>query len=225
MPIFQLSSDHSFPDPSQSSPDGIIAVGGDTHPHRLLAAYRNGIFPWPHEGFPLLWFSPDPRLVLEPNQIRINKTLQKILRKSHFEVKFDANFEEVITNCAYAQRKNQTGTWINHHMIEGYIKLFEMGFAHCVETYDQNKLVGGLYGIAIGNIFFGESMFSVKSHASKIAFVSLVQKLQACQFQLIDCQQETPLLKQFGAKLMPRKIFLEVIEKGVQQSSAWQRTP
>lgn len=211
MTIFQLSNEYIFPPAHLASEDGIVAIGGDLHPDRILEAYKNGIFPWPHKGYPLLWFSPDPRFVLKLSEFRIPRTVQKQLKKSDLIFKFDTNFREVMVNCAYAKRAHQDGTWITDDMIAGYVKLHEMAHAHCVEVYQNGELVGGLYGISVGKIFCGESMFSKVPHASKFALIHLVCHLSKNGYEFIDCQQETAHLKQFGAKPMARQSYLQLL--------------
>lgn len=212
MPIFLTKHDLSFPVDLTPDEHGIVAVGGDLSPQRLLNAYHAGIFPWPHEGLPLLWFSPDPRFVLAPKEVVIKRSLRKALKKTSFTVKADHNFLLVMEKCA-EPRKDQQRSWINQEMREGYHSLHDLGFAHSVEAYDGEELVGGLYGIALGGIFFGESMFFEKTDASKICFITLVAHLLEWDFFLIDCQAHTKHLENFGAHYVSRKIFLEEIKK------------
>jgi len=218
MPIIQLDiNNFEFPKSNlfPKDSDGVVAIGGDTDPKRLLNAYASGIFPWPHEDYPLLWFSPDPRFVLDLklDDFKTSKSLDKFIKKNNqtqnIIIKFDTNFREVMLNCAYKKRPDQDGTWITDDILAGYCDLHELGFAHSVEAYLGTQLVGGLYGVSLGSAFFGESMFSKISNASKLCFVSLVQKLESWDFDFIDCQQETGLLKSFGAKNISRKVFLE----------------
>lgn len=211
MPIFQLPEEHLFPPSELADENGIVAVGGDTHPNRLLEAYRQGIFPWPHEGLPLLWFSPDPRFVLEPKNLRISRSLKKAIQKSQLIIKTDQDFESVMTNCASVKRSEQSGTWITKEMTEGYLGLHQMGYAHSIEGYENHDLVGGLYGISLGGCFFGESMFSLTPNASKICFVALARQLAAWNFDLIDCQQQTQTLERLGALCWTRKKFLKTL--------------
>lgn len=211
MPRFLATSDVSFPPPSHIDEHGIIAVGGELTVSRLLSAYSAGIFPWPHEGFPLLWFCPDPRYVLEPKNVVINQSLKKAMQKTKLEIKADFDFLSVITKCKEANRVHQEGTWITDEMVAAYRKLFELGFAHSIEAYDQGVLVGGLYGVSLGAVFFGESMFFEQSNASKISFVTLVAHLLEWEFSLIDCQAHTSHLERFGAHAIPRKEFLRII--------------
>ena len=204
-----------FPDPYNAPGDYPLAIGGDLSPERLIFAYSLGIFPWYSEGEPILWWSPDPRMVLFPDELKISRSLKKVLKNKGFEVKFNTAFEEVIKNCATVKRKGQDGTWLTPEMIEAYIRLHKLGFAHSVETYLDGKLVGGLYGVAIGGAFFGESMFHKVSDASKVAFVHLVNRLKEKGFDIIDCQQSTPHMARFGAREIPRKEFLDIISKSI----------
>lgn len=218
MPIF-LSKHTAFPDPSMASEDGIIAVGGKLSRARLLEAYGAGIFPWPHQGYPLLWFCPDPRFVLEPRQVVVNQSLKKILKKTSLTIKADFDFLSVIKKCQASSRLYQDGTWITDEMVFAYHDLFQNGFAHSIEAYDHDILVGGLYGVSLGSIFFGESMFFEKSNASKICFITLVAHLIDWNFSLIDCQAYTNNLEKFGAHAMPRDNFLRIIESNRTQAT------
>jgi len=204
-----------FPDPYNAPGDYPLAIGGDLSPERLIFAYSLGIFPWYSEDEPILWWSPDPRMVLFPDELKISRSLKKVLKNKGFEVRFNTAFEDVIKNCATVKRKGQDGTWLTPEMIEAYIKLHKLGFAHSVETYLEGKLVGGLYGVAIGGVFFGESMFHKVSDASKVAFVHLVKRLKEKNFDIIDCQQSTPHMARFGAREIPRKEFLDIISKSI----------
>jgi len=197
-------------------PDGLLAVGGDLSVERLIAAYQQGIFPWYSEGQPVLWWSPDPRMVLKPEDIKVSRSLEKTIRKQDFKITFDQDFRNVISACSKPRLEKgvqQDETWILDEMIEAYIKLHEAGYAHSVECWQENKLVGGLYGIAIGKIFFGESMFSRVSDASKIAFVFLSRQLQQWDFKLIDCQVYTSHLESLGASMIPRKQFVTLLQQ------------
>jgi leucyl/phenylalanyl-tRNA--protein transferase len=201
-----------FPDPRDADPEtGLVAIGGDLHPTRLLSAYARGIFPWYNED-PILWFSPDPRMILRFEDLRINRTLRKNLRRQRYEVRLDTAFSEVIRACANTTRPDQDGTWINADMIEGYERLHEIGYAHSVEAFFEGKLVGGMYGVSIGGAFFGESMFAHESDASKVAFVHLCHQLQAWGFQFLDCQMHTDHLDRLGAHECSRSEFLEALE-------------
>lgn len=217
MPIYLLGEDPElFPPPSKADRSGVLAVGGDLRPERLLAAYRRGIFPWYSQGSPILWHSPNPRFVLEPSALHVPKSLKKVLRRGAYEVRLDTSFPEVIRHCAQSPRPGQEGTWLTAEMIDAYIRLHELGFAHSAESFENGQLVGGLYGVALGSIFFGESMFALRPDASKAAFVTLVEQLRAWGFSLIDCQQETSHLSRFGAQPWPRRRFLEALEKALE---------
>ncbi len=187
-------------------PNGLLAAGGGLSTARLLEAYRQGIFPWYGEGEPILWWSPDPRMVLVPGELKVPRSVGKMLRKSHFEVRADTAFRDVMVACA-APRRGQRGTWITGEMVEAYTRLHQLGHAHSVETWIGGELAGGLYGVALGRAFFGESMFSRATDASKIALVHLVRQLQRWEFGIIDCQMATPLLASFGAREIPRREF------------------
>lgn len=214
--IYQLGSSFDFPPAGKANKDGLLAIGGDLHPERILAAYRKGIFPWFEEGQPFLWWSPNPRMVLIPDKILISKSMRKILRDDVFEIRFDTSFTKVMEACAKTDRIGQDGTWITSDMIQAYSALHEMGYAHSFEAYNtRNELVGGLYGLAIGKIFFGESMFHLESNASKAAFINLTYFLQKEGFQLIDAQQDTDHLRSLGAELIQRSKFLRMVEEYV----------
>jgi leucyl/phenylalanyl-tRNA--protein transferase len=187
-------------------PNGLLAAGGDLSPQRLLEAYRCGIFPWFNEGDPILWWSPDPRMVLFPPELKISKSLGKTLKKANYTIRADSAFNQVVQACA-APRKGRPGTWIHDEMIAAYTALHEMGLAHSVETWMEGELVGGLYGVAQGKMFFGESMFSRTTDASKVAFVHLVRHLERRDFKMIDCQMKTAHLASFGAREISRKEF------------------
>ena len=189
-----------------AEPNGLLAMGGDLSVERLLAAYRHGIFPWFNPGEPILWWSPDPRMVLVPGEIRVTRSLAKRMRNAGFEVRLDTAFVEVMRACA-APREGAGGTWISPAMVAAYTRLFDAGYAHSVETWHAGRLVGGLYGVAIGRMFYGESMFSREPDASKVALVRLARQLQQWNFGLIDCQMETPHLASLGAHTMPRAEF------------------
>ena len=205
--------DIHFPDVNQAlkDPDGLLAIGGDLSPQRLLTAYRSGIFPWYSHGQPILWWSPDPRSVLYPDKIRISRSLKKTLRKKPFTITLNTAFAEVIRACANAPREGQAGTWITEEMMEAYRELHRLGHAHSVEAWQDRKLVGGLYGVCIGQVFFGESMFSRVTDASKVAFAEFVFFLQKLDFRLIDCQVRTQHLESLGAQPMLRSSFIEAL--------------
>lgn len=212
MPIFQLSDKASFPPPHFSEGDGLLAVGGDLSEERLLRAYYMGIFPWYSEPDPILWWSPDPRLVLFPSELKVSRRLRRTIRHGTFRVTMDTAFEQVIQSCAEIPRKHEKGTWITPEMVTAYGRLHTAGFAHSVEAWSEGRLAGGLYGVAIGRCFFGESMFSNQSNASKVAFVELVEYLHKKKFRLIDCQVTTTHLKNFGAREISRVKFLNILE-------------
>lgn len=214
MPIYQLSNELIFPNPELSEEDGLLAVGGDLSLERLLLAYSNGIFPWYNKGEPILWWCPKPRFILNPNEIKISKSMKKIIKKGDFKVTFNNDFNGVISNCK-SIRENEEGTWITDEMKEAYINLYNNGYAMSVETYYNDELVGGLYGVIIGKCYFGESMFSKVSNASKIALIELAQKLQELDFEFIDCQVYTPHLESMGAKMVPWNEFKYMIHKGI----------
>ncbi|MDY6823884.1 MAG: leucyl/phenylalanyl-tRNA--protein transferase [Thermodesulfobacteriota bacterium] len=207
----------SFPSPQIADRDGLLAVGGDLNVDRLLAAYRLGIFPWYSEGDPILWWSPDPRLILIPHGIHVSRRLRRTMNKGEFTFTMDTVFEDVITSCANVRRGFREGTWIVDEMIDAYTRLHKAGYAHSVEAWQADRLVGGLYGVAIGSCFFGESMFTTVSNASKAAFVKLTAFLVQNGFAMIDCQVTTPHLVRFGAEEIPREHFLKVLEKCVAQ--------
>jgi leucyl/phenylalanyl-tRNA--protein transferase len=209
---------YPFPDPRTAGPEGLVAYGGDLNPERLLAAYAQGIFPWPFDArTPLLWFSPDPRMVLRPSELHVSRSLKRILNKGRFTVTFDTAFSEVIQACAATRRRNQRGTWITPDLIQAYVTLHEMGYAHSVEAWHAGQLVGGLYGVSLGAAFFGESMFTRQSNASKVAFVHLVRQLELWHFHFVDCQIYTPHLASFGATPWPRTQFLSALAKALEQ--------
>ncbi|WP_457624726.1 leucyl/phenylalanyl-tRNA--protein transferase [Persephonella sp.] len=206
-----------FPDPYTAPADFPLAFGGDLSPERLIFAYSLGIFPWYSEGEPIMWWFPDPRMVLFPEKLKVSRSLKKVIKNRGFEVRFDTDFERVIRMCASVKRKGQTGTWITEEMIEAYTNLHNLGYAHSVETYLDGKLVGGLYGVAIGGAFFGESMFHLVPDASKVAFVKLVHRLTDMGFDVIDCQQSTPHMARFGAEEIPRERFLDILKHSVRK--------
>ncbi len=217
MPVFTLSEELIFPRPELAEDDGLLAAGGDLSKERLLLAYSLGIFPWYSDGSPILWWSPEPRLVLIPEELKVSRSLRQIIKKAIFTVTMDTAFDEVIRNCAEINRPGQQGTWITEEMIEAYIRLHSAGYAHSVESWQDGELVGGLYGIALGKAFFGESMFAKKSNASKVAFVILVERLSKSGFSFIDCQVTTEHLKNLGAKEISRKNFLQMLRKALKR--------
>ncbi|SMO37168.1 leucyl/phenylalanyl-tRNA--protein transferase [Solitalea koreensis] len=220
MPIFQLTDDIIFPHPLLADENGVLAIGGDLSPERLLLAYQNGIFPWFSEGEPIIWHAPDPRCVLYPEKLKISKSMKQVLQSGKFRVTVDEDFKAVINNCQKVFRKDQPDTWITNAMHEAYIEMHELGFAHSVEVWQEDELVGGLYGINLGTVFFGESMFHKVSNASKVAFITLVK---AFPFSIIDCQMETAHLKSLGAENIPLSYFLKLLNKEVDKHSVMTR--
>ncbi len=208
MAIYRLGREVAFPDPSMAEPDGLLAVGGDLGPERLLAAYAEGIFPWFDERSPILWWSPDPRLVLEPERLHVSRSLRRTLRRSAWRVTSDSAFERVIRSCAESPRPGQRGTWITGEMIHAYVRLHRLGFAHSFEAWDEDGLAGGLYGVSLGAAFFGESMFADRTDASKVALVRAVEWLARRGIRLVDCQVRTEHLVSLGAREIRRPEFL-----------------
>lgn len=207
-----LKTDIWFPDVEESTEEGIVAVGGDLSVERLILAYSRGIFPWySSDRSPILWWSPDPRFVLFPENLIVSKSMRPYFNQNKFKVTWDQNFEDVIKNCQKIDREDQPGTWITSKMLAAYIQLHKKGYAHSVEVWLENELVGGLYGISLGKVFFGESMFSKVSNASKFGFISLVNQLKQKGFLLIDCQQETKHLESLGANAIKRKDFIDIL--------------
>jgi leucyl/phenylalanyl-tRNA--protein transferase len=214
-----------FPPVSKAlkQPNGLLCAGGDLSPQRLLEAYSRGIFPWFSEGDPILWWSPDPRMVLFPGELKVSRSLRKTLQRGVYETRFDTAFRDVIEACA-APRDGQAGTWILPEMVEAYTTLHDLGHVHSVESWSEGELVGGLYGMSIGHVFFGESMFSRAPDASKVALVRLVERLRARDYRVIDCQQATAHLASLGAREIPRKAFAQLVQESIQCSpseGAW----
>ena len=217
MPVYALTDALVFPPPEHADRSGLLAVGGDLSPERLILAYSEGIFPWYNEGQPMLWHSPDPRMVLWAPDLHVPRSLKKVIRQQRFELRMDTAFEEVIWKCADAKRADHDGTWITDEMLNAYVRLHALGLAHSVEAYQEGKLVGGLYGVSLGTAFFGESMFAAVNDASKVAFVSLIERLQEWGMNLIDCQVHTDHLERFGAVLWKRSGFLEALDKAMDE--------
>jgi len=215
VPVFRLDERLIFP-PPELAEDGLLAVGGDLSPDRLLLAYAMGIFPWYNEGQPILWHSPDPRLVLQTCELHVSRSLERTLRRGAFRITFDAAFGRVVDACAAAGRPGQQGTWITGEMRRAYKRLHRLGYAHSAEAWQGNRLAGGLYGICLGGAFFGESMFAREPDASKAAFVSLVRQLQRWGIALIDCQLATEHLERFGAREWPRAQFLTALGRALE---------
>mgnify|MGYP002619683404 CR=1 FL=1 len=217
MPVFRLSEELSFPPPALAAEGGLLAVGGDLRLERILLAYRNGIFPWYSEGRPLLWWCPAPRLVLFPRELRVWRSLAKVLRREPYRITLDTDFRGVIRACAEMPRAGQDGTWITKDLEQAFIELHARGVAHSVEAWDGDELVGGLYGLAIGRTFFGESMFARRPDASKVAFVRLVRQLEAWDFDVVDCQVVTEHLVRFGARELELELFLDLLAYSVER--------
>jgi leucyl/phenylalanyl-tRNA---protein transferase len=210
MPVYRLDQRLVFPPPEEAE-DGLVAVGGDLRPERLLLAYSHGIFPWYGEGLPILWHSPDPRMVLEADRLVVGRSLRKTLRRAPYRVALDTAFEAVVRACAEVPRPGQHGTWITEDMIAAYVELHRLGFAHSAEAWQGDELVGGVYGVSLGGGFFGESMFARRPDASKVAFVTLVEQLRGWDIELVDCQVHTEHLERFGATEWPRPRFLAAL--------------
>lgn len=219
MTVFALPAQPVFPDPSLADEDGLLAVGGDLSPQRLLMAYGRGIFPWYSENAPILWWSPEPRLILEPSRVHVPKRLERILRQGAFRFTLDTAFERVIAGCAQTPRRGACGTWIVPEMLAAYCRLHELGFAHSIEVWSSGILVGGLYGVALGGAFFGESMFYNEPDASKAGFVTLIRALDRAGFILFDCQQTTAHMVRFGGFEVPRDEFLSRLEQALELPS------
>jgi leucyl/phenylalanyl-tRNA--protein transferase len=209
VPVFRLTREIVFPDPSLAEEDGILAVGGDLSPGRLLQAYELGIFPWFNEGSPILWWSPDPRLVLYPEELHVSSSLARTLRRGTYRVTADTAFGQVIRGCARSERKGQDGTWITDEMIGAYEELHRLGYAHSFEAWSGDTLAGGLYGVSLGGAFFGESMYSDRTDASKVAFVRSIELFRRSGIELVDCQVRTEHLVRLGAREIPRTDFLD----------------
>ena len=214
MPVFRLDSRLIFPDPNLAE-EGLLAVGGDLKPERLLLAYASGIFPWYEEGQPILWHSPDPRMVLEADKLHVPASLRKAIKREPYRLTLDAAFREVIEGCAADRRNGDAGTWITADMIEAYAELHRRGFAHSAEAWEGEALAGGLYGVSLGGAFFGESMFARRPDASKIAFVALVRRLERWGITLVDSQVYTEHLERFGAEEWPRKRYLAALQEAL----------
>jgi len=211
--MYYLTQDLFFPPVSHANRDGIIAIGGDLSPERLQLAYKNGIFPWFNEGEPIIWWSPNPRMVLFLDELIISKSMRNILNRNNFKVTFNQNFKDVIAHCQQIKRDGQTGTWITNEMIEAYGKLNTLGVAKSVEIWQNDQLVGGLYGIDLGHVFCGESMFSLVSNASKVAFIALANQLKKDNYQLLDCQVYNEHLVSLGCREIDRDFFMGILKR------------
>ncbi len=209
MTVYWLGDEMVFPPPEDAEPDGLLAVGGDLSARRLLLAYQCGIFPWYSEGQPILWWSPDPRFIIDLKEFHISRSLRQTLKKGIFKVTFDRAFASVVHACGTVPRRGQRGTWITSEMERAYVHLHELGFTHSAESWLDGELAGGVYGVSLGRCFFAESMFFYKSDASKVALATLVEKLRAWDFHLIDAQLANPFLDSLGGKEMPRRLFLQ----------------
>ena len=215
MPVYQLTEEIMFPKPELAEEDGLLAVGGDLRVERLLLAYCNGIFPWYSDDEPILWWCPKPRFIIKPNEVNISKSMKRVFNKGEFKVTFDNDFEGVIRNCKEL-RENKEGTWITNEIMSAYIDLFKNGFATSVEVYKDGNLVGGLYGVKIGKCFFGESMFSTVSNASKVALISMCKRLEKEGYIFLDCQMHTNHLESMGGKFVSWKDFKFMLQEGIE---------
>lgn len=211
MPLFALDKELIFPPVYLAEADGLLAVGGDLSAKRLLLAYRSGIFPW-YEGEHILWWCPDPRFVLFPEELKISKSMRQLLKKDAFDFTINRAFSQIIGNCKTIARREQASTWITNEVKEAFIHLHQLGFAHSAEVWQDGELVGGLYGVRLGNIFFGESMFSKQSNASKYAFIKYVEFLKTENVVMVDCQVYTEHLESLGARMIPRDEFIQLVE-------------
>ncbi len=219
MPVFQLTQALAFPPPHLATQEGLLAVGGDLSSDRLLLAYKDGIFPWYSDGEPILWWAPDPRLVLYPKELKVSRSLRKVLRRSIYKITFDTTFEQVIRSCAEVRLEKYEGTWITAEMRDAYCRLHKLGYAHSVECWYDSQLVGGLYGVSIGRAFFGESMFSTMNNASKVCLVFLVDYMLENNFVFIDCQVATDHLIRLGAQSIPRSDFISQLQNAISHPS------
>ncbi len=211
MPIYQLTDNLIFPSVEEAE-DGIVAVGGDLMPERLILAYMSGIFPWFNEDQPIIWWSPDPRFVLFPDKLHISRSMKRILKKNEFQITYDQDFEQIIAECKYIPRTGQEGTWITDEMELAYIRLHELGFAHSIEVWEEGELVGGMYGVRVGKVFCGESMFSKVSNASKLALIKFIEKFKKEGGELFDCQVHSDHMVSMGAEEITRKRFLKYLQ-------------
>lgn len=208
-----------FPSHDYADKEGVLALGGDLSPQRLVLAYRHGIFPWYSEDDPIIWWSPDPRFVLYPKNLKVSKSMKQVLRRGTFKITLDTDFAGVLRNCQQIKREGQPGTWITEEMFDSYLNLHHLGIAHSVEVWQEGELVGGLYGVSMGKCFYGESMFTKVSNASKAGFITLVQYLETLGYDLIDCQTETAHLKSLGGEFLSRAAFLEYLDENNQKET------
>lgn len=227
MPIYQIPPDQIvFPHPLDADESGILGIGGDLDPGRLLLAYQHGIFPWFSEDEPIVWWFPDPRCVLFPDRVKVAKSMRPYFNQDKYQTTFDLNFREVIQRCRNIDRKDQFGTWLTDNMVEAYCSLNDAGIAHSMEVWKDGELIGGLYGVSIGKIFFGESMFSTAPNASKFGLIRLANFLHERDYKVIDCQQDTPHLRSLGAELVSAKSFYTMCENNLEfdlDEGSWQR--
>lgn len=224
MPVYRIPEAHLFPDPRLADPSGLLGVGGDLHPARVLLAYRMGIFPWFNEGDPVLWHSPDPRVVLYPDELTVPRSLGKRIRQGRYRITMNQAFEKVIRACGETWRPGQGGTWITEDMVDAYVALHRANFAHSIEAWSGEDLVGGLYGVSIGQVFAGESMFARAPDASKVAFVHFVRQFQRWGGTVVDCQVQTEHLQRFGSRPISREAYLTHLDQGrdrLVRSGAW----
>ena len=219
--MYWLTDRLAFPPVEEAGEWGALAVGGDLSPARLLLAYRSGIFPWYEAGQPIVWYAPDPRFVLFPPKLKVSRRMRPILNQARFTVTYDTQFQAVVRHCQQVARPGQLGTWITEAMREAYTRLHTLGHAHSVEVWQHDELVGGLYGLMLGSVFFGESMFSYADNASKVGFITLVRWLCAHGCTLIDCQVQTPHLARWGAEHVPRRDYMKWLAQGLQQPKQW----
>lgn len=217
MPIYLLNDELIFPPPEGASREGVVAAGGDLRPERLILAYSQGIFPWPHSAMPLLWFSPNPRFVLDLSQVHVSTSLRKAIRSRPYEIRVDTRFVDVMRGCQHSPRPGQDGTWITEELLAGYSALHQQGYAHSIEAFEGDELVGGLYGVSLGRAFFGESMFACRPDASKIAAITMFGNLRAWGFDFVDCQVYTDHLSRFGAEEIPRTTFLQSLRRALSE--------
>lgn len=206
-----------FPDPEDALPDGLLAIGGDLRPERLILAYRSGIFPWFNEGDPICWYSPDPRCILFPDKLHVSHSMHQVCRNGYFEYRFDTAFREVMEGCASAPGRGPNATWINSEMLEAYQRLHTMGIAHSAEAWHEGRLVGGLYGLRMGSVFWGESMFSLQSNASKFCLIKMVEQLAAEGLRFVDCQMPTAHLASLGTEAISRRNYLNLLHETLQE--------
>jgi leucyl/phenylalanyl-tRNA--protein transferase len=219
VPVYALDNTLWFPPAEEANEEGLLAVGGDLSPERLLLAYESGIFPWFIHQKLVYWFSPNPRMILLPDELKVSKSMMQVLKKNTFTFTFDTDFEAVMKGCQSVKREGQRGSWITKEFINAYMRLHKLGLAHSVEVWQDEKLVGGLYGVSLGKCFFGESMFSLMPNASKAGFITLTQWLKQQDFTLIDCQVHTPHLESLGAKEIARKQFLQLLKGALKYST------